>query len=124
MVAIVHAPDGSRSRFMRPVTVAPLAIPVEVHARPNHERHKMAFLGAFVVRAGSRNPIISYRRRTNRGATQRRVHRGVCTPRLRKSVGPVIRSIVIAIVIELFLPGIIPPGGLIERAAMATLLAA
>ena len=39
MVAIVHVPDGSSSRFMRPVTVAPFAIPVEIHARPNHERH-------------------------------------------------------------------------------------
>jgi hypothetical protein len=41
------------------VSVPPLAIPVEIHIRPDHQCHKMTLSGALVVRARSGNQIIS-----------------------------------------------------------------
>ena len=65
MVAVVHVSDGGASGLVRPIAVAPLAVPVEVHTRPNHKSHQMPFLGTFVVRARNRNQIIGHGCRTN-----------------------------------------------------------
>src|SRR5246127_2409932 len=82
----------------------------------------MAFLRAFVVSTRSSDQIISYCRWTNRRATKRRIHRPVGATWLRKGIGPIVRSIIIAIIVKLLLSGIIPPRGLIKRRTAAMLL--
>src|SRR5215469_9649446 len=81
----------------------------------------MAFLRTFVVSSRSSNQIISYCRWTNRCATKRRIHRSVGAAWLRKGIGPIIGSIIVAIIVELLLSGIIPPRGFIKRRTAAML---
>jgi len=120
VVAVVHVPHGSAARFVRPVAVAALAIPVKIYARPDDERREVAFFRTLVVCGRSGNHIVSDRSGANCGATQGCVHCTVGAAWLRECVGPIVRGIVVAIVVELFLSSVVPPQRLVKRSAMAT----
>src|SRR2546430_2265941 len=52
VVGIVAIGGCGRARLVGPVTVAALAVPVEVPAGRDHERNEVALLRTFIVRAG------------------------------------------------------------------------
>src|SRR5687768_1792041 len=79
----------------------------------------MALLRTVVVCPGGINEVICHSRGRNIGARKRGILRSRSTTWLGKCVGPVVGSIVVAVIAPLFLSRIIPPGGLITRSTFA-----
>ena len=48
-VAVVEIGHGRAARFVRPVTVTSLSVPVEVNVRPDDERSEVPLLWTFIV---------------------------------------------------------------------------
>jgi len=65
MPAIIKVRYGCSTRLVCPAAIAPLAIPVKVPARRNHQCYEMTLLGTFVVCGGTIDKAVGFRSRSD-----------------------------------------------------------
>jgi len=113
--AVVEIGGFTPAGLVRPEVVATFPIPVKIPTRPYNQRYQMTFPGAPVVGQWLVDQFIGNRPGLDFGARNRGVLGSSRFTGLGVGIGPVIATIVIAVVVVLDLTGVVPPTGLVER---------
>jgi hypothetical protein len=109
------------TRLVSPVTIAALAVPMEIVTRGDHQGYQVSFLGTLVVGAWAVDEIVGQGSRPYRSAGQDCVLRACSQAGLRKRVGAIVGGIVVTVVVVLLLASIVLPSGLLRRRGAAVL---
>src|SRR5262245_36162246 len=118
VTTVVQVRGRRAAGFVSPQPVASLAIPMKVDIGRHHQCYQVSFFGTLVLKRRIQQ-IVRQRGNMNRGALQRRVLLTRGQTWLREGVGTVVRGVIVTVVAELPLAAVVPPGGLIQRAAAA-----